>query len=192
MKAGYARPRPPDPLFMTTGYSFPSGHAVAAVVTAVGIVIVLLPPGASRTRWEIRAIVFVLVMALSRVYLNAHWLSDVVEGVLIGTALALLFPSVLQSLRVRAQRGTRDTVRASEAIEETPPSPMPESAVNGHEHGPGPGQGAGASPHRSQGRAQLPQRHRAEGGPRRRYVPNRQRPAPPTAPISSVAAGRAR
>jgi membrane-associated phospholipid phosphatase len=112
MKAAYARPRPPDPLFATTGYSFPSGHAVAAVVTAVGIVIVLLPPGRARTRWEVRAIIFVLVMALSRVYLNAHWLSDVIEGVLIGTALALLFPSVLQSLRVRAQQRRGHTVPA--------------------------------------------------------------------------------
>jgi undecaprenyl-diphosphatase len=113
MKSAYARPRPPDPLFATTGYSFPSGHAVAAVVTAVGIVIVLLPPGSARTRWEVRAIVFVLLMALSRVYLNAHWLSDVVEGILVGTALALLFPSALQSLRLRAQHGNEDTVRAS-------------------------------------------------------------------------------
>jgi undecaprenyl-diphosphatase len=113
MKTGYARPRPPDPLFATTGYSFPSGHAVAAVVTAVGIVIVLLPPGSARTRWEIRAIVFVLLMAMSRVYLNAHWLSDVVEGVLVGTALALLFPSALQSIRVRAQRARAETAPAA-------------------------------------------------------------------------------
>ncbi len=115
MKTGYARPRPPDPLFATTGYSFPSGHAVAAVVTAVGIVIVLLPPGSARTRWEIRAIVFVLLMAMSRVYLNAHWLSDVVEGVLVGTALALLFPSALQSIRVRAQRARAETAPAAPA-----------------------------------------------------------------------------
>ncbi len=117
MKTGYARPRPPDPLFATTGYSFPSGHAVAAVVTAVGIVIVLLPPGSARTRWEIRAIIFVLLMAMSRVYLNAHWLSDVVEGVLIGTALALLFPSVLQSIRVRAQRARAATEQATTATD---------------------------------------------------------------------------
>jgi len=112
MKTAYARPRPPDPLFVTTGYSFPSGHAVAAAVTAVGIVIVLLPPGPARTRWEIRAMVFVLLMALSRVYLNAHWLSDVVEGVLVGTALALLFPATLQALRVRARRSNKGAVTA--------------------------------------------------------------------------------
>ena len=117
MKNAYARPRPPDPLFVTTGYSFPSGHAVAAVVTAVGIVIVLLPPGPARTRWEVRAILFVLLMAMSRVYLNAHWLSDVVEGILVGTALALLFPSALQALKVRAQRGSQDTERAASATD---------------------------------------------------------------------------
>jgi undecaprenyl-diphosphatase len=84
-------------------------------VTAVGIVIVLLPPGSARTRWEIRAIVFVLLMAMSRVYLNAHWLSDVVEGVLVGTALALLFPSALQSIRVRAHRARAETAPAAPA-----------------------------------------------------------------------------
>jgi membrane-associated phospholipid phosphatase len=100
MKSAYARPRPPDPQITTTGYAFPSGHAVAAVVTAVGVVLALLPPGPSRTRWELRAILFVLAMALSRVYLNAHWISDVAEGIAVGTALALLFPSLLQSARM--------------------------------------------------------------------------------------------
>jgi len=131
MKNAYARPRPPDPLFATTGYSFPSGHAVAAVVTAVGIVIVLLPPGSARTRWEIRAIVFVLLMAMSRVYLNAHWLSDVVEGILVGTALALLFPSVLQTLRVRAQRGKAHPVRTSSAPDGESSSPGLLKSVTG-------------------------------------------------------------
>ena len=101
MKSAYARPRPLDPQITTTGYSFPSGHAVAAVVTAVGLVLALLPPGPSRTRWELRAIVFVLAMALSRVYLNAHWISDVAEGIAVGTALALMFPSLLQWIRRR-------------------------------------------------------------------------------------------
>lgn len=103
MKQGYHRARPPNPLITTTGYSFPSGHAVASVVTAVGVVIVLLPPGRSRLRWESIAIAFAAVMALSRVYLNAHWLFDVVEGALIGAAVVLLFPAALQSIRSRVR-----------------------------------------------------------------------------------------
>ena len=35
------------------------------------------------------AVGFTFVMALSRVYLSAHWFSDVVTGVLLGTGIAL-------------------------------------------------------------------------------------------------------
>ncbi len=88
-KAYYHRGRPPNPLVATTGYSFPSGHAVAGAATAVALVLVLLPAGARRRKWEIVAVAFSFVMAMSRVYLNAHWLSDVVAGVLLGTGVAL-------------------------------------------------------------------------------------------------------
>jgi undecaprenyl-diphosphatase len=101
VKALYGRPRPPGSLIATSGYSFPSGHAVAGAVTAVGLVVVLLPPGAARWRWEIRAVVFSFLMALSRVYLRAHWLSDTVAGGLAGAGLALGWPALLQMLRHR-------------------------------------------------------------------------------------------
>jgi undecaprenyl-diphosphatase len=45
-KAGVDRPRPPDSLTATTGAAFPSGHAIATAVTAVGLVLVLAPPRA--------------------------------------------------------------------------------------------------------------------------------------------------
>lgn len=66
LKSAYHRPRPPGSLIATSGYSFPSGHAIAGAVTAVGLVVVLLPPGRSRWKWEPRAVLFAFVMALSR------------------------------------------------------------------------------------------------------------------------------
>ncbi|MDQ4131929.1 MAG: phosphatase PAP2 family protein [Actinomycetota bacterium] len=101
LKAAYARPRPPGSLMATSGFSFPSGHAIAGAVTAVGLVVCLLPPGSKRWAWEVRAAIFASLMALSRTYLRAHWLSDVVAGALIGTGLALLWPALLQSIRDR-------------------------------------------------------------------------------------------
>ena len=74
---------------MTTGASFPSGHAVAASATAVALVLALMAPGPRRRKWEVVAALFAFVMALSRVYLNAHWFSDVVAGTLLGTGIAL-------------------------------------------------------------------------------------------------------
>ena len=104
MKAAIDRPRPPGSLIATTGASFPSGHAVASAVTAVGLVLVLAMPGRARWRWEVYAVVFTSVMALSRVYLRAHWLSDTVAGALLGAGLALGWPALLLAVRERQLR----------------------------------------------------------------------------------------
>jgi undecaprenyl-diphosphatase len=104
LKLAYERPRPTGALVATTGYSFPSGHAMAGAVTAVGLVLVLLPPGRARWAWEFRAALFATVMSLSRTYLAAHWLSDVIAGGLLGTGIAVGWPAVLQEVRTRVQR----------------------------------------------------------------------------------------
>lgn len=88
-KAYFHRGRPLHPLVATSGYAFPSGHAVAGAATAVAFVLILMPWGRRRRKWEAVAVAFALVMAFSRVYLQAHWLSDVVAGVLLGTGVAL-------------------------------------------------------------------------------------------------------
>jgi undecaprenyl-diphosphatase len=103
VKAAVDRPRPPGSLIATSAAAFPSGHAVASAVTAVGLVLVLAPPGKARWRWEVYAVVFTSVMALSRVYLRAHWLSDTVAGALLGAGLALGWPALLLALRERQQ-----------------------------------------------------------------------------------------
>ena len=117
LKAAYARERPPGSLINTTGYSFPSGHAIAGAVTAVGLVICLLPPGRTRWRWEVWAVVFSFVMALSRVYLSAHWLSDVVAGGLLGAGLALGWPALLQAIRHRPDEAAVELLAEPENAE---------------------------------------------------------------------------
>ena len=94
-KALFDRPRPLGSLVGTSGASFPSGHAIAAAVTAVGLVVALLPAGHARWKWERRAALYASVMALSRTYLGAHWLSDVVAGGLLGSGIALGWPALL-------------------------------------------------------------------------------------------------
>ena len=89
IKTLYARPRPPMSLVETTSYSFPSGHAVAGAAIAIALVIVLVPAGPRRRNLEMIAAGFAVIMGLSRVYLRAHWLSDVVAGVALGAAVAI-------------------------------------------------------------------------------------------------------
>ena len=113
LKSAYDRPRPPGSLIVTSGASFPSGHAIAGAVTAVGLVLVLLPPGRRRWRWELWALLFSFFMAMSRVYLHAHWLSDVVAGALIGAGLALGFPALLTAVRRARQARSPAAVGAS-------------------------------------------------------------------------------
>jgi len=104
LKSAYARERPPGSLIETTGASFPSGHAIAGAVTAVGIVVTVFPPGRRRWHWELIAVIFSTVMALSRVYLHAHWLSDTIAGALLGAALALGWPALLTAIVRRPAR----------------------------------------------------------------------------------------
>jgi undecaprenyl-diphosphatase len=68
----------------------------------VSLVLVLMPPGPDRRRWEWAAVAFAFVMASSRVYLGAHWLSDVVAGVLLGSGVALGVAALATELRDRA------------------------------------------------------------------------------------------
>ena len=106
LKAIYDRARPPGSLVATSGASFPSGHSIAATVTVVAAVIALVPPGRRRVLWGAGAVVFSALMALSRAYLAAHWLSDAIAGVLLGTSCALLAAVVVGALQ-RRWRGRR-------------------------------------------------------------------------------------
>ena len=81
------RPRPLADLYdgLST-YAFPSGHATMSMV-AYGFLAVLIAGQFPRPRrWLVYAIAALLVCAIaaSRLYLGAHWLSDVIGGLSLG------------------------------------------------------------------------------------------------------------
>jgi undecaprenyl-diphosphatase len=104
LKALVDRPRPPNSLIGTSASSFPSGHAIAGAVTAFGLVVILLPASSRRLRAIGLAAAFAGLMATSRTYLAAHWLTDTIAGVCIGTGLALVWPAALELARARRRK----------------------------------------------------------------------------------------
>ena len=94
----YELVRPPLPLVETTSWSFPSGHSVAGATIAVAAVIVLVRAGPKRRNLEMFEAAFTVVMALSRLYLRAHWLADVAAGVALGAAIATLCAAIMHRI----------------------------------------------------------------------------------------------
>jgi len=109
VKALYASPRPPMSLVETTGFAFPSGHSVAGAAVAISLVIVLFPAGPKRRNLEIVAGLFAFTMALSRVYLRAHWLSDTAGGAALGAAVAIGAAALVHWFVERRAKSTIDT-----------------------------------------------------------------------------------
>jgi membrane protein DedA with SNARE-associated domain/membrane-associated phospholipid phosphatase len=110
-KDAYDRPRPSGSHVSTAEMSYPSGHAAYAVAwVACAVVLVRAGAGfAKRSAVVTAAVVLVIVVALTRVYLRAHYLSDVNGGIGLATtifALAGVVAVVVGHLRqnVRPQR----------------------------------------------------------------------------------------
>jgi membrane-associated phospholipid phosphatase len=67
----------------TTDFSLPSDHATMAGAVAAGLFL-------ANRRWGTIAAAAALLMAFTRVYVGAHYLSDVLAGLALGAAVAVI------------------------------------------------------------------------------------------------------
>lgn len=90
LKAHFHIARPSMLYSGAEAFSFPSGHATSAAAL-YGVLAWLVAAGLSGWRkaipWGL-AVLIVALTAVSRVYVGAHWFSDVLAGVALGAALA--------------------------------------------------------------------------------------------------------
>ena len=104
-----ARPHFNDPILTFSGYSFPSGHTMMASVLYGVVAAYLIAQTADRRRRVLTifsANVLIALVGFSRIYLGAHYLSDVLGAMAEGSAcLSLCLTAVyavwLHSNRIR-------------------------------------------------------------------------------------------
>jgi undecaprenyl-diphosphatase len=91
-KVAVARARPPAPLVHTTGHSYPSAHAANSVgwlALAIALT-VAIPTRAGRTAAVATGALLTALVGLSRIYLRAHYATDVLAGEALACAMYAL------------------------------------------------------------------------------------------------------
>lgn len=115
-------PRPQDGIVSVAeqqqSFGFPSGHVMGATLLYGALLLVIpmvLKPGAMRNAAYGGATAVLLLMGLSRIYVGAHWPSDVIGGYLWGAVFLVgLVGAWRWSMAVMERRGLR-----------TPPPALP-------------------------------------------------------------------
>jgi len=106
LKQIFQRGRPilEEPLLGLSSYSFPSGHVTAATLL-YGVLAVFLATRTPKLGWQVTlyatACLAVLLVATTRIYLGAHYFSDVVAAAAWGTAWLVLCSVLVRELRRR-------------------------------------------------------------------------------------------
>ncbi len=98
-----ARVRPLG-LVEASDYSFPSGHAVTSIIF-FGLLIYFIISRIKNRNFRILVnwvcVILVVLIAFSRIYLQVHWVSDIVAGVFLGLGILFAGLGIREILRIK-------------------------------------------------------------------------------------------
>lgn len=112
LKNLFLRPRPHfnHPILTLTSYSFPSGHTMMATVF-YGTLCALALSKVHRWQWRALAILgaalLILLVGLTRIYLGAHFLTDVLAAIAEGLAWLAFCLITFETIRRRQQHSSQ-------------------------------------------------------------------------------------
>jgi membrane protein DedA with SNARE-associated domain/membrane-associated phospholipid phosphatase len=102
LKPTLGRARPLELYQGIEQFAFPSGHATISTVVLGFLAFLLTRQGSGAWRWSVAALgaAYVVLVAFSRLYLGAHWFSDVLGGISFGLAWVALLATVYTHRRI--------------------------------------------------------------------------------------------
>lgn len=120
LKQGFEVLRPPIGLQHSKSFAFPSGHTTATATFAAVLGYLALRERIAPIAYITAGAVLTLIVAVSRMYLDMHWASDVIGGILIGATFATGCCALYEWLtlaftRIRRLRGASRQVLRREA-----------------------------------------------------------------------------
>lgn len=97
--------RPENMFYPLNNYSFPSGHTMMSFFVLVGFIFLIAPyiPKIIAKVMLITTSSLSLLIAISRLYLGVHWLTDIIGGLLLAIAwitLMLYFSTIYQAKKL--------------------------------------------------------------------------------------------
>jgi len=98
----------PERLVLLSAPGRDAAVATVAVLLTVGVFAAVGDHGTlTSIQRVLAAVAFSILMGLSRAYLGAHWLSDAVAGILLGTSCAVVTALMVGQIQRHAERRQR-------------------------------------------------------------------------------------
>lgn len=102
------RSRPLKGLIKAIGYSFPSGHSMVSLAY-YGFIFYLLEKSNIKYKrlYQVILILIIISIAVSRIILNVHYVTDVIGGLTLGLIYLIIYLTILEEKNERCKRSTK-------------------------------------------------------------------------------------